>query len=1248
MSASAPSNLRRLTVMLCDLVGSTSLSERFDPEDLREILRDYQAVAVAAIERFGGLTAQYLGDGILCYFGDPEPRDDDAERAVRAGLEIVAGINALNQRRESRWGTRLAVRIGIHSGSVAARELEQSRPLYGPTPEIAERLQRLAEPNGIAVSAATRQLTDGVFEFRPVGRIKTISRPIEVFQVATRAPAAEIAESPDEGQAEYRQLTVMFCELVQQGGAHGEDAWLMGSTEIDLASLSANLSRFQATCARVVERLGGHIAQYLGEGLMVYFGYPIAHEDDAQRAVHAGLGILEVVEQLAQAVGRDSRMAVRIGLHTGPVVAGEVGAGETREKLALGSTPNIAARVQNLARPGELILSQMTQQLVAGFFVLEPRGSHRVKGFSKPIELFRAVEESGVRNPFEVALSRGLTPLEGRRKELALLLGCLEQAQEGLAQAAMIRGEAGIGKSRMLYALLEHATGTTHWTCRCSPYAQGSPLEPLIDLLQRIVELEPEKPENRAGKVERFLDRLELLSDEAVSLLAGLLSVQLPARYPPLNQTPQRQKQRTLELIREILLREAERRPLLFIVEDLHWIDPSTQEFLDLLLQQPAGRLFTVLAFRPSYDPPWSEPPVPLTRIALDRLERAEAAAIVGHFTGGKALPPEVERQVVERADGIPLFVEELTRMVLESEALAEDKSSYRLIGPLSALAIPSSVHDLLTARLDRLSTARELVQWGAVIGRDFTHEMLREVCELDPKTLEERLARVLDSGLVLCEGTAPQAVYVFRHALIQDAAYASLLRRQRRGYHGRVAAVLTERFPDTVEQRPQIVAFHFTRAQQSEPAIDFWQLAGQRDFQRAAFSEAVAHLEQGLTLLTDLEQGPDRDQRELALHAALGSVHSSIKGFGATEVETSFARAFSLCQQIGDVPQLFWVLFGLWRFHFVRANYNRALEIAQQLVRLARPRDEADGDLSHRLAAQFAVGATLHCRGQFSEALEHLEQAIEIGRRDGLEPDAAQTGQDSGVASLCWAAMTVFFLGYPDRAQSLCEDAVALAEEIGHAFTQTYALCVSGFVAYYRRDRQSLGEHFDRVVEQARAQGSWWEAVADTFFGWALADQQRLRQGFDAYLASGARLQRPQIHAALAEVALWQGQAEEAGRDLDRAQAAIDETGERYYEADVLRIRGEVALLDPAGQQAAEEHFRRSLTVATEQENRAIALRTTTRLCRLLQADGRSIEARSLLDRAYDEFTEGFDTQDLQEARALREALSPLEEVST
>ena len=1250
-SPDTPSRLR-LTVLCCDLVGSTHLSERFDPEDLREIVRDYQAVSVAAIERFAGRTAQYLGDGILCYFGYPEPGEDDAVRAVRAGLDIVAAITALNRRLESEWGTHLAVRIGIHSGSVATQEIERSRLIYGPTPEIAERLQRLAKADGVAVSAATRQQIRNAFECRSIGHVEGVGQPIEVFQVATSAPTAELAETADEGEAEHRQLTVMFCELAGRplGGDQADDA-LFSSTELDLEDLSSNMRRFQTACARVVESFGGHIAQYLGEGLMVYFGYPVAHEDDARRAAHAGLGILEAVEQLNETVSEGSRMTVRLGLHTGPVVAGEVGAGETRERLALGSTPNVAARVQSLARPGDMILSQTTQRLVAGFFVLESRGSHSVKGISKPIELFRAIEKSDVRNPFEIALSRGLTPLEGRWEELALLAGRLRQAYGGRAQAALIQGEAGIGKSRLLYALAEHAAGHTRWTCRCSPYAQGSPLEPLIDLLQRILKLEIHKqdPERRVRSLETFLERLDLASDEAVALLAGLLSVPLPPRYPGLAQTPQRQKQRTLELVLEIIMQEARHGPLLFIVEDLHWIDPSTQEFLDLLLRRPDGRLLTVLAFRPSYSPPWSSTPVPLTEIALDRLSSAEAVAVVRHFTGGKALPAEVERQVVERADGIPLFVEELTKMVLESEALREDEDCYQLIGSLSALAIPTSVHDLLTARLDRLSSSRELVQWGAVIGRDFTHEMLQAVCELDEETLQEKLTRVLDTGLVLREEAASRVVYVFKHALIQDAAYGSLLRRQRRSYHGRVATVLTESFPEIIEQRPQVIAFHYTEAQKPEPAIDYWQLAGQRDFQRAAFPEAVGHLERGLALLAGLQQGPDRDQRELALQAALGSVHSSTRGFGSTEVEESFARAFAICQRIGDVPQLFWVLFGLWRFHFVRANYDRALELAEQLIRLASGSRDLDGELSHRLAAHFSVGATLHCRGQFAPALDHLERAIAISRRDRVHHDAAQTGQDSGVASRCWAAMTLYFLGYPDRARRLCEDAVAQAERIGHAFTHTYALNISGYVAYYRRDRQSLKHFFEQVVEQARAQGSFWEPLAETFLGWAGADRQQLRQGFDGYLSSGSRLQRPQIYAALAEVALWQGDAEQARRDLERARAAIDETGERYFEAEVLRIRGEVALLDDSngsndsndsdngtGRRRAEEHFRQSLAVATEQGNQAIALRTTTSLCRLLRADNRMGEARELLAQAYGELTEGFDTPDLQQAREL------------
>ena len=687
------------------------------------------------------------------------------------------------------------------------------------------------------------------------------------LRVGTTAVSPPEPQPPD---AERRQLTVLFCDLV--------DSTVLAS-QLDPEELREVVRAYQEACAKVIARFEGYIAQYLGDGLLVYFGYPLAHEDDAQRAVRAGLGIVEALGQLNTRLTQERgvHLAVRLGCHTGLVVVGEVGGGTRQEQLALGETPNLAARLQGMAAPNTLVISAATLQLLGGFFTSQSLGPSLLKGLAQPVEVYQVLHESMARSRLEAVGSTGLTPLVGREQEVALLRERWAQVKEGLGQVVLLSGEAGIGKSRLVQVLKEQvATEPQAWLtpCQCSPYYQNTALYPLIDLLERVVLRfdREESPQQKLRKLEGHLVQYGFPLEEAVPLHASLLSIPLTADYAPLTMSPEQQKQKTLQALLTTLLRIAAQQPVLFVMEDLHWVDPSTLEFLSLLVDQgPTARVLALFTFRPDFSPPWTGRSH-LTQVTLPRLPRRQAAEMAGRVAHSKTLPAEVMEQVVARTDGVPLFVEELTKMVLESGLLQEHEERYELTGPLPPLAIPATLHDSLMARLDRLATVKALAQLGATLGREFSYALLRAVSPWDEETLHRGLHQLVAAELLYQRGLPPQATYLFKHALIQDAAYQSLLKSTRQQYHQRIAQVLVDRFPEICETQPELVAQHYTAAGCTEQAVVYWQRAGQQASDRSAYVEAISHLTTGIELLTTLPETPEHTQQALTLHIALGA----------------------------------------------------------------------------------------------------------------------------------------------------------------------------------------------------------------------------------------------------------------------------------------------------------------------------------------------------------------------------------------
>jgi class 3 adenylate cyclase len=841
----------------------------------------------------------------------------------------------------------------------------------------------------------------------------------------TPPPAAQ--ETPPPPDAERRQLTVLFCDLV--------DSTALAS-QLDPEDLRAVVRAYQETCAKVIARFDGYIAQYLGDGLLVYFGYPQAHEDDAQRAVRAGLGIIAALGQLNTRLGpeRGVQLAVRLGIHTGLVVVGDVGGGTRQEQLALGETPNLAARLQGMAAPNTVVISAATLQLLGSFFACQSLGTQSLKGLAQPIEVYQVLHERMARSRLEAVGSVGLTPLIGREEEVALLRARWAQVKDGFGQVVLLSGESGIGKSRLVQVLKEHVAAEPQaWLtpCQCSPYHQNTALYPMIELLERVaLRFErDETPQQKLGKLEGFLVQYGLPLAEAVPLFAAFLSFPLGTDYAPLTMSPEQQKQRTLQTLLTILLRIAVQQPVLFVMEDLHWVDPTTLEFLSLLVDQgPTARILALCTFRPDFSPPWTGR-AHLTQVTLNRLPRQQATEMTGRVAHGKALPPEVLEQVVAKTDGVPLFVEELTKMVLESGLLQEHEERYELTGPLPPLAIPTTLHDSLMARLDRLATVKALAQLGATLGREFPYALLQAVSPWDERTLQQGLHQLVAAEFLYQQGLPPQATYRFKHALIQDAAYQSLLRSTRQQYHQRIAQVLESQFPETAEAQPELLAHHYTEAGCVEQAIPYWQQAGQRAIQRSANVEAVNHLTRGLALLTLLPDTPERTQRELAFHLSLGAQLTVTKGYAAPEVEQAYARARALCQQGGETPQLGFVLWGLYRFYFMRAEHRTAQELAAQLLSLAQ-HDRAPALL---LAAHAALGTALWVQGHLLAAREHLVPEVPGVEAQQRRVLAFHYGVDPGVLRLLYTAIDLWFLGYADAALQQLQAMSTLTQELAH-----------------------------------------------------------------------------------------------------------------------------------------------------------------------------------------------------------------------
>jgi class 3 adenylate cyclase/predicted ATPase len=1104
---------------------------------------------------------------------------------------------------------------------------------------MAEYAQRFAE-NRIDLSVLP-DLTDQDLEKMGVllgDRRKMLRaiRDLDTTSVAVSAPSAPVAAEPTRrDSAERRQLTVMFTDLV------GSTAL---STKLDPEELREIISAYHRRCAEVIVKHGGFVARYMGDGVLAYFGYPYAHEDDGERAVHAGLALVGASTKLD--AGSRPSLQMRVGIATGLVVVGDLVPDDpAHECEVVGETPNLAARLQALAEPDTVVIDSNTCCLLGKLFEYRVLGPVSIRGFGGPVPVWQVIGASTVHNRFE-ALRTATTPLVGRDEEIDLLMRRWEQAKRADGAVVLISGEPGIGKSRIAQTIAEGIGGEPHARLRyfCSPHHQDSAFYPSIAQLERAAGFRRDDTgDQRLDKLKAVLALGSNDLSEAVPLLAELLSIPTGDRYPPLNLSPQRRKEKTLHAQLAQVEALAARQPVLMVWEDVQWSDPTTRESLDLLIDRvPTLRVLVIITFRPEFAPPWVGRPH-VTLLSLSRLPARQRLEIIVHVAGSKRLPREIADQIVDRTDGVPLFIEELTKAVVERGIVMETRDGYAADRPVAQLAIPSTLHASLLARLDRSAPARDVAQIAAALGRSFSHELISAVAAVLHPQLDSALDQLVRAELIFRRGTPPDAEYAFKHALLQDAAYDTLLRGRRQQLHGRIAAVLEERFPEIVDSQPTVLAQHCTEAGLIEKAVGYRFEAGRQAMRRSAMTEAVTQLQKALEMLAAVPEGPWRQQQEVDLQIALTRALTATKGYSAPAVGESIARTHALAAQIVRSEHLLSLLGSEFAFHLIRAEHKLALSFAERIEKIGETRN----DVGTQLSGRHAKGWTCWYLGEFIAARELLEQCH--GLADPTHRFIAAGRVDPYPVMLSHLAVTLAFLGYIDQARSRMNEALAEARQLEHAQTLCDVLMSACLIEVIirslemRRRAEDLLKHSEELLTLSTAHGflffSGWATVfrgsSLTVFGRTQEGLTLIAQGLAAIRATGGVAGTSGALLWLAAAYAVSGQPVEGLNCLAEAAQIIQRTEERIGDAEVHRLRGD--LLNATGDRAAAERsYRQALGVAERQHAKVWQLRAATSLARLWCNQGKRTEARDLLAPIYGWFTEGFDTPILQEAKAL------------
>jgi len=1042
-------------------------------------------------------------------------------------------------------------------------------------------------------------------------------------------------------EGERRQISVMFCDLV-------------GSTKLssrmDPEDYFKVMEAYRAAGVAAIARFDGQLKAVLGDGLLAYFSYPAAHEDDAQRAVRAALGILQAIRDLNPQMERDHgvRLDVRISVHTGLVVVASIASGKRREAQALGEVPNLAARLQEFAEPGTLVISAETERLTSGYFVTRDLGQLEPKGLGRAVRAYQVIHESAARSRLDAAGPTGLTPLSGRHSEVRLLFDAWKKACNGQGQVVAMCGEPGIGKSRLVRAIEQRVAEEPEASvvrCRGSVHYKNTAFFPIIDVLEGVVlEFKPEDDaEQKLHKLEGWLVQRGLPLAETAPLFISLLSLPVDKRYPQLIHEPERQKQKTMEALQHAIFARAAKGPLLLTFEDLHWTDPSSIELLQAWIHRvPASRIMAVLTFRPEFEPTWKVRDL-MTQLTLGRLARGPSAEIANWAAGGKELPAAVLEQVLSRTDGNPLFVEELSKMMIESGLMREANGKFELIDALPPKAIPSTLHDSLMARLDRLGAVKVVAQLGAVLGREFSYALLHSVSPMPEGALQRALDQLVDAELLFQGGSPPNSRYMFKHALVQEAAYQAMLRRTRQECHGRVADVLVRLFPTVAERQPELIAYHYTEAGYHEQALPFWLSAGRRALERAANLEAIAHFKRGLSLQSALPRGRGVDELELDLQMGLLPAYMAIKGWASTDVERTSRRASELSASLQNDQANFGSLWGLWTNYFLRGRLRDALQTGKQVFKLSEKTELP----IFKVMARHAVGYSHFYRGEFLQAKQESEAGLALFDIDSERAIVLAFQFSSSTALRMMFGCSLWMLGYPERAPAIVESAVNLTRELKHRPSEAFALAASLLLHFYRLDVDLAQQTSRRLLELAEQETfEIWTPFARMFRGWVVAERGRpdegiaeIRHGIESWQRTGSFLNQTIAMAMLGRT-LWRaGRIDEALATLNAEIDASAQREELQFAPELHRLKGEI-LIERGRIADGEQSLLQALALARRQEARMLEMRAATSLGQLWEKDGRAAQARDLIAGVYRRFDEGFATPDLVAARQLLEQL--------
>ncbi|MGB8628285.1 MAG: adenylate/guanylate cyclase domain-containing protein [Xanthobacteraceae bacterium] len=1041
----------------------------------------------------------------------------------------------------------------------------------------------------------------------------------------------ETSSSP----SERRHLTVLFCDIVQSTAL---------AKLLDPEDLSQLMRSYYDRCGEAIRCFDGVIVSYIGDGIMTLFGYPRSHEDDAERAVHAALKIIDVSKTVCPRGHPPIR--VRIGIASGVVVVGEDKLHAlTREKSVVGETPNLAAHLQSVAAPNSVLISQATRKLVGDVFELEEMELHNLKGRSETAWKIIGLKASTSR--FEAHV-RTRTNFVGRDQEVALLIDRWEQVNQGEGQVVLLAGEAGIGKSRIVENFRQMVSGPSQLILRyqCSPYHVDSALYPVITELERTAKMaSTEASSVRLEKIEGLLQEEGLNLDEMLPVLAALLSIATGDRYPPPDLDPQRRKERTLSVLVERIINLGAKNTVLMVVEDVHWADPTTLEFFGRLIQKlEESRILLIMTYRPEFTAPWTGH-AHVTALFLNRLGRRHCRAMVKAIANRKSLPAAVMDRIIAKTDGVPLFVEELTKTLLESGLLREGSDGWVLSGPLQEFAIPATLHDSLLARLERLPSVKEVAQLGAAIGREFPYNLLEAVSPMSESDLKWALDRLASAELIFVRGTPPAASYVFKHALVQDAAYETMLKSKRQQLHGHIAKVLEDRFPGIAHTQPELLAHHYTEAALPKIAITWWGKAGELAIRRSADTEAVRHFSRAIELLQREPESRERDESELAMRVKLSGPLIATRGYVTPELAENYANAWQLCSRLKEEKSIFPVTYGQWVIPYVRGDMAAALVNSERFLHQA----ERQSDTGLLMMGHRIYGSSLVWRGDAQQGSKHLQQALSLynaAEHDRLAYVFSQHPRTAALAHLC---LGLQHLGFIDQAMDAGWQAISDAKRIGHFNSIAYSLCFVSLLIMLRRDVATLRTTAGELMQIARQyRASYWALWAKPMLGWIAAQEGNIDTGIHQMHESAEALQKqnanlwvPQTLLLEAEILGNAKQYQHAHKLLDAAQALIEPLDQRFYEAELHRVRGTVLMAEKPNSPDGLKSLDCAINVARRQNSRFLELRACVSKARVWRDRGLHDDARKIVAPVYSWFTEGLDTIDLREARDFLEALA-------